>query len=839
MLVIAVLSPVHFTENETLRLFKLYFFVVLNFSATLLEAQTATITGVVFDENEKPLPNVHIESKNQGTFSDINGFYILEIIADQETTITFSHLGNQKLVLKDLILNTNENYEFYPILKNEAIRIAEVVVTPVGSRHAEGITTISSDIVRNIPGPNSGVENILKLLPGVSSNNELSTQYMVRGGNFDENLVYVNDIEIYRPFLIRSGQQEGLSFVNSDMVGNLQFSAGGFQAKYGDKLASVLDITYKTPVSFGLKINATRLGTSTTLESVSKNKKLSSLSSIRSRDNSLLVNSQNTSGNYDPSFFDIQQYTTYLFSNKFRISYLGNISINNYRNQPFTRQTNFGTLNDIKTLTVYYSGSEKNQYRTNLNALKAEYQVNDKITLKFISSLYFNREQEYSDVISQYRLSELNADLDNDLLGEPTSFNGLATQYNRARNDLDAKIFNLEHKGIHSKDGKAISWGLKYEHTDIRDQIRESEFLDSLGYMVRPPNSGYNRNEPEIPFEAPLLPYEGIFARNTVSSHKVSGFAQYSQRTIWKQHSIYYNIGARVSHWAVKGNDLKNSAHTIFSPRAQFSIKPNWSKDMLFRLSGGVYQQPPLYRELRDNNGTVHPEVEAQKSYHIVFGNQYSFKMWQRPFTLIGEAYWKKMTHVNPYTLEDVRIRYAAQNNAKAYAYGAELRLTGAFVPGTESWFSLGYLKTEENINERGYISRPTDQRLQVGILFQDYMPEVPDLKMYLNLVYNTGLPGGSPSYTDPYLYQNRLRDYKRADLGISYIFVGANKSNDKNAFLRIFKDLSGGFEIFNLFNNQNSITNTWVRDLVNAQQFAVPNFMTGRILNIKIEMRF
>ncbi|MCK0190250.1 carboxypeptidase-like regulatory domain-containing protein [Arenibacter sp. F20364] len=822
-----------------MRLLKLFFLVVIASSATNLKAQTATITGVVFDENHTPLPNVNITSNNKGAFSDVNGFYILEIIADQETTITFTHLGNEKLIIQDLILNTNENYEFNPILKNEAILIAEVVVTPSGNRYAEGITTISADVVRNIPGANAGVENILKLLPGVSSNNELSTQYMVRGGNFDENLVYVNDIEIYRPFLIRSGQQEGLSFINSDMVGNLQFSAGGFQAKYGDKLSSVLDISYKTPVSFGLKISATRLGTATTLESVSKNKKLSSLTSIRSRDNRLLVNSQNTNGNYDPSFFDIQQYTTYIFSNKFRISYLGNISINNYRNQPFTRQTNFGTLNDIKTLTVYYSGSEKNQYQTYLNALKAEYQLNDNTSLKFISSLYFNREQEYSDVISQYRLSEINTNLEESDLGEPSPINGLATQYNRARNDLDAKIFNLEHKGVHTMDGKAISWGLKYEHTDIRDQIRESEFIDSLGYMVRPPNSGLDRNEPEIPFEAPLVPYEGIIARNSVSTNKLSGFVQYSHRTLWNEHSIYYNIGARAGHWIVNGKNLKSSSHTIFSPRAQFSIKPNWAKDMLFRLSGGVYQQPPLYRELRDNNGIVHPEVEAQKSYHIVFGNQYSFKLWQRPFTLIGEAYWKKMTHVNPYTLEDVRIRYAAQNNAKAYAYGAEFRLNGAFVPGTESWFSLGYLKTGENIDERGYISRPTDQRLKVGILFQDYMPEVPDVKMYLNLVYNTGLPGGSPSYTDPYLYQNRLRAYKRADLGISYIFVGANKSNDKNSFLRLFKDLNVGFEIFNLFNNQNSITNTWVRDLVNQQQFAVPNFMTGRILNIKIEMRF
>ncbi|MCM4171315.1 TonB-dependent receptor [Arenibacter sp. TNZ] len=839
MLATAVLSQVRFTENKTLRLYKLFFLVFFMGTSPLLKAQTATITGVVFDENQTPLPNVNITTENKGTFSDINGFYILEIVADQETSITFSHLGNKKLILRDLILNTNENYEFNPVLPNEAILIAGVVVTPSGTRYAEGITTISSDIVRNIPGSNAGVENILKLLPGVSVNNELSTQYMVRGGNYDENLVYVNDIEIYRPFLIRSGQQEGLSFINSDMVENLQFSAGGFQAKYGDKLSSVLDINYKTPVAFGLKINATLLGTAVTLEGVSKNKKLSSITSVRSRDNSLLVNSSTTKSNYNPAFFDIQQYTTYIFTPKFRISYLGNLSINNYRNKPFTRQTNFGTLDDIKILTVYYAGSEKSQFRTNLNALKAEYRINDRTTIKLISSLYFNREQEYSDVISQYQLGELNATIEDDNLGQPTPSNGLATQYDLARNDLDAKIFNLEHKGTHSKDGKVTSWGLKYEHTDIRDQIRESEFIDSLGFMIRPPNSGFQRNEPEIPFEAPLVPFAGIIAKNSVNTNKLSGFVQYSQQTQWNGHNLYYNLGARASHWVVKGKDLTKSTHTIFSPRAQVSIKPDWEKDMLFRLSGGVYQQPPFYRELRDNSGTVHPEVEAQKSFHVVLGNQYSFKLWQRPFTLTGEAYWKKLTNVNPYTLEDVRIRYAALNNTKAYAYGAEFRLNGAFVPGTESWFSLGYLKTKENINDQGYISRPTDQRLKVGILFQDYMPEVPDIKMYLNLVYNTGLPGGSPSYADPYLFQNRLRDYKRADLGISYIFVGANKSYDKNSFLRLFKELSGGVEIFNLFNNQNSITNTWVRDLINEQQFAVPNFMTGRILNIKIEMQF
>ncbi len=805
----------------------------------MLQGQTATITGVIFDENQIPIPQVNISSGNKGTFSNEQGFYLLEITADKETNITFSHLGNQKLILENLILNTNEHYEFNPVLKTAVFAIAEVVVTPSGNRRAEGITTISPRTVRNIPGANAGVENILKLLPGVNSNNELSTQYMVRGGNFDENLVYVNGIEIYRPFLIRSGQQEGLSFINSDMVENVKFSAGGFQAKYGDKLSSVLDISYKTPVSFGIKVKASLLGSAFTLEGVSKNKKLASITSIRSRDNSALVNSKNIKGNYNPLFFDIQQFSTLVLSPKLKLSYLGNLSVNNYRNEPFSRQTKFGTLTNIKTLTVYYAGQEKDRYTTALNALKADYQINEHTNLKLISSLYYNKEQEYSDLIAQYKLEDLNPESVNDNPIAPNTINGLATQFNRARNVLDAKIFNIEHKGRYSKNDNALDWGLKFEHTDIRDHIRESEFIDSLGFTLRPPGSGYDRNEPVAPYEAPVLPIEGITAQNNIQTNKLSSFVQYSRRGQWLGHSLYFNIGSRISHWVVDGKNTERKSHTIISPRGQFAIKPNWQKDILFRISGGVYQQPPFYRELRDSDGLVHPEVEAQKSVQIGMGTQYGFKLWQRPFTLLGETYYKNLQNVNPYSLEDVRIRYAAQNNASAYAYGAELRLNGAFVPGTESWFSLGYLKTEENIDNQGYISRPTDQRLKVGILFQDYMPEVPDVKMYLNLTYNTGLPRGSPSYANPYEYQNRLRDYKRADLGISYIFVGANKQFENNSFLRLFKELNGGFEIFNLFNNQNSITNTWVRDVVNNQQFAVPNFMSGRILNVKIEMRF
>lgn len=801
-------------------------------------AQTATITGIVLDENSTPLADVNIFAGKYGTATDLNGFYILNITADTETQIVFSHLGHKDLTLEKLLLSTNETFEFSLILKANVVQVAGVTVSPRGRKQVTGITVIQTEQLKKIPGANAGVENILKLLPGVSSNNELSTQYSVRGGNFDENLVYVNEIEVYRPFLIRSAQQEGLSFVNSNMVQDVKFSPGGFQAKYGDKLSSVLDIVYKTPNTFSVQGDFSFLGASATVETRSKNKKLSSISGLRYRNNALLVNSQQTQSNFNPAFTDAQSYVTYRFSNKFNLSFLGNLSVNSYVNEPLTRQTNFGTLSDPRALTVFYEGKEINRYTTALGALKGNYTLNDNTTLKLIASLYHTTEEESSDVIASYQLGAVDGNLSSETLGEIVNPRGIGSQFNRTRNDLDALIFNLNHRGIHKRKDVVLEWGFKYTHEDIRDQLRESEFIDSAGFSIRPPRTDFINNQPEEPFNASLEAFESLSATNFVKTNRFSGFFQLGKQSKWKNHNVYYNIGIRSQHWTVSGTDVKKVSQTVVSPRAQFSIKPNWEKDMLFRLSGGVYHQPPFYRELRDSIGTIRPNVKAQKSIHIVGGNEYSFLLWERPFTLISEAYYKKLTNVNPYTLEDVRIRYSATNDAIAYAYGAEMRLNGAFVPGTESWISLGYLKTEENRNDRGYISRPSDQRVKMAILFQDYIPNIPDLKMYLNLVYSTGVPGGSPSYADPYIFQNRLRDYKRADLGISYIFVDKNKTYKTDHWLQNFKELSIGFEIFNLFNNQNSITNTWVRDVDSKNQFAVPNFLTSRVFNLRLQMR-
>ncbi|NND80074.1 MAG: TonB-dependent receptor plug domain-containing protein, partial [Maribacter sp.] len=548
-----------------------------------LQAQTATITGIVLDEKNNPLPEVNISSSTNGTTTDSSGFYILEVVAELENRITFSHISHKDVVLEGLILNTNETYEFNPILSTKITQIDGITVTATGEKTVDGISIISPKMIRQIPGANAGVENVLKLLPGVSSNNELSTQYSVRGGNYDENLVYVNEIEVYRPFLIRSAQQEGLSFVNSDLVQKVAFSSGGFQAKYGDKLSSVLDITYKNPTAFGAQLDLSLLGASMALETRSKNKKLSNITGIRYRNNGLLVNSQETNSNFNPVFADIQSFFTYRMSKKLHLDLLGNLSINDYQNQPLNRQTNFGTFSEPKALLVQYGGNENNRYATALAAIKANYFLNEAVTLKLITSIYHTTEEEYSDVVARYELGEIDTDLGSPNLGEVTSARGVGGQFTRARNALDALIFNIEQKGGYSKSDHHLEWGLKYTHEDIRDQLQESEFIDSAGFSIRPPLAEFANNQPETPFNAPLVPYQGISARNFVKTNRFSAYTQFSEHKTYTRSDVYYNLGIRMQYWQVNGQGIEKTAQTIFSPRAQFAIKPKWKKDMLFR----------------------------------------------------------------------------------------------------------------------------------------------------------------------------------------------------------------------------------------------------------------
>ncbi|TRX36601.1 TonB-dependent receptor [Flavobacterium sp. ZT3R18] len=800
-------------------------------------AQASYVEGVILNKDNLPLENVNVSCLNNKSQSNESGFYKIAIPSNQKVVIEFTHVSLKKSSLK-ITLKPKEVYVFNIHMNDQEEQMGEVIINSKNKKAVQGIITFDAKDIRFIPGANAGIENVLKTLPGVNSNNELSTQYSVRGGNYDENLVYVNEVEVYRPFLIRSGQQEGLSFINTDLVQNIEFSAGGFQAKYGDKMSSVLDITYRNPTQFGTSLEMSLLGGSLAVDAVSKDKKWTAITGIRYRNNSLLVNSQETQTNYTPSFADIQTNINYQASRKWQWSFLGNISQNKYLYQPLTRQTNFGTASAPMVLGVYYEGREKDKYDTYFGALKSTYEVSDTFTLKFIGSVFHTIEQEYFDIYAQYRLGEVDANIGSDTYGDVAFSRGIGSQLNHARNNLDALIANLEVKGFKNWKQNQIEWGVKYTKESIRDRVSEWEVIDSAGFSIRPPLFLPKKDEPYQPFAGLLVPYQYVSATNFTDINRFSAYAQWGRKDNLGSNEIWCNLGARMQSWEVTGDNLKSNLQTVFSPRAQFAIKPDWKKDMLFRFTVGVYNQPPFYRELRDYNGVVQPDTKAQKSINVVLGNDYSFKMWERPFKLVTEAYYKKMSDVNPYTVDNVRIRYAAANNATAYAQGLDVRLNGEFVPGTDSWISFGYLKTEENIDNKGDIARPTDQRLKFGLLFQDYMPKIPSVKLYLNLVYNTGLPGGSPSYADPYLYQNRLNDYRRVDVGFSKVFIDQKMGMSSKKFLKNLKELSLGFEIFNLFNNQNAITNTWVRDVYTKTEYAIPNYMTTRVFNLKLSAR-
>ena len=786
------------------------FLYILIFLSSTVFSQDAKIVGVILDEFNMPIENVDVSFLDESQISDANGLYVLEVPSNSEVKIVYSKLGYASATVV-LNLKPNEYFEFNPVLKLDVEQICEVVITSVNRNKIKGVVNLNPSIIRNTPSANAGVEGLLKTLPGVSSNNELSTQYNVRGGNFDENLVYVNEIQVYRPFLIRSGQQEGLSFVNTDLVDNVNFSAGGFQAKYGDKLSSVLDVTYLKPKTSSTVAELSMLGGSIAYRGITKKGSTSGVFGARYRNNSLLVDAnQDSESNYYPRFADIQSYVSHTVNKKLEVSFLGNIALNIYDFEPISRTTNFGTFDSPKALSVFYDGQESDQYQTYFGAFKAAYKPKSNLSLRFIASAYHTIEEEYYDILSEYLIGDVNTVPGSDNYGEIETIDGVGADFSHARNDLDALIINLEHRGTLSLNNNQLDWGVKYTNENIIDRIDEYEFISDSGFFVNEIDSTpFNPFDPV--YDGVVTPFSRINAFNEVTIERYSAFAQWSSTTQIKEADLWYNLGLRSQYWNVNANDNNQSEDILLSPRLQLALKPNWEKDTLFRLATGVYYQPPFYRELRDYSGEVVPSVKAQQAIHISLSNDYSFQMWERPFKLTSEAYYKNLNHVNTYSVDNVKIRYRANNNAKAYAYGLDLRLNGEFVPGTESWFSFGYLKTEENQDNRGWIARPTDQRLKFGVLFQDYVPNMPNLKMYLNLVYQTGLPGGAPSYEDPYLYQSRLNDYRRVDVGSFWVLKGENKKTSKVKFLKHFEKFELGIEVFNLFNNQNSITNTFV----------------------------
>lgn len=816
------------------------------FATVAFAQKKPLIYGVALDESKQPLEGVNVYYELNGerkqTVTDRTGFYKLELPLMTEVRVWFTHVSFTGLFTDVKKMQQGENYEFNFAFKNSITVMPGVVITKdneEGRKRAEGAVRIDPEMIKSMVGLNPGVETIVKASLGVSASNEMSTQYSVRGGNYDENLVYVNDVEIYRPFLIRSGQQEGLSFTNTNMIKDVDFYAGGFQSRFGDKMSSVLDIKYRKPEAFGAAIEASFLGGGLTLENVSKNKKWSGIIGARYRNNSLLVNSQQTETNYKPIFVDVQTSINYEASEKLSFNFIGNISQNNYDYQPLYRQTNFGTISDPIALQIVYDGQEKDRYRTFFGATSADYKVSDDFRLKFIGSAYHTQEQEHFDILAQYALGDVDTNIGSETFGDIKFARAVGSQLNHGRNNLDALITNAEVKGYHKINKGEIEWGAKYTREDFRDRLVEWEVIDSAGFSIRPPVIDYIPNDqPYAPYTGPLVPYQSVRATNFVTINRLSGYGQWSRKFDIGGAHLLLNAGVRVHQWQVDGATEAGKSQVVVSPRAQIALRPNWGEtDMVFRLSGGRYSQPPFYRELRDSLGVVRPNVKAQNSYHAVLGMDYSFTMKERPYKFVAEAYYKSMDNINTYTLENVRIRYRANNEATAYAYGLDMRLNGEIVPGTESWVTFGYMRTEENYQNRGYIARPTDQRLKFAVLFQDYVPNIPNIRVYLNMVYNTGLPGGSPSYADVYQYQSRLNDYRRADVGFSYVFVDS-KIAPNASWLKKMKELSIGLELFNMFNNQNAITNTWVRDVYTKQQYGIPNYLTSRVFSLKLAAR-
>jgi len=800
--------------------------LILTLITSFAHAQDVTVSGVVRDLKGRPISEVAVTSGSMGVSTGAEGQFTLRLRRDSAFYVYFQHVSYRPdSVLVNPAGGRKQNVDVQ--LRIMANLIPEVDVEDETERYDE-IVRIDPKDVTALPGPAQTVEGLIKTLPGVTSNNEFSSQYNVRGGNFDENLVYVNDIEIYRPFLVRAGQQEGLSFVNPDMVSNIEFSAGGFEARYGDKMSSVLDITYKRPTEFGVSAMASLLGGFIAIGGRTDDRKLSYITSARYRTNQILVGSLDTDADYRPRYTDAQAYLTYEIKPRWNIGLLTTYSRNLYQTVPETRETDFGTITEALRLTVFFDGQEITQYETFLGALSLEHDLTDQTRLRFIASGFLTDEQEYFDVLGQYRLSELDNDLGSENFGEEKFERGVGGYLDHARNLLQARVFTFTHKGEHrSTDGDAtIFWGAKAQHEYIDDVLKEWNLIDSAGYSI-----------PQFPGDSVQL-FESIDAANILESWRYQTYGQYSR--IWendKGQTFSFTGGARLHYWTV-------NKQLLFSPRASISWEPKGDKDMVWRFATGIYYQSPFYREIRDYFGQVNEGVRAQRSIHFVLGNDYEFEAWGRPFKFTTELYYKYMDDLIPYYIDNVRIRYLAENSAVGYAMGADFRLNGEFVPGIESWASLSVMTIQENIEgdfyvnesgdlvEAGYIPRPTDQGVTFNIFFQDYLPNDPTIKVNLNLVYGSGMPFGAPQ-SERYTHTARIPDYRRVDIGFSKILVSADKQYE-TGMLSPFKSLWIGLEVFNLLGIRNTVSYLWVQD-VQGRPYAVPNYLTNRLLNLKI----
>jgi len=756
------------------------------------------------------LATISIPEFNTGTTTDSLGFYELTLPAQVDFTLIIQHLNFDKYSTS-INLKTGEDRLHNAILSSK-VRILDSVAITSSARdimsNQVSVYSIEPKNIEYLPTPFSDFSKILVTLPGVVSNNELSSTYSVRGGNFDENLVYVNDIPVYRPFLIRSGEQEGLSFINPDLTSEVQFSSGGWQPVHGDALSSNLNVTYKTPQRFEGSISIGLLGGTMHLGGNDKKNRLSYIVGVRHKRSEYLLNTMETEGQYFPRYTDIQSYIHYNLNNKrvggnpkTEIGLLLAFSKNKYNVLPESRETTFGTFNQPLEIFMAFIGQELLNYNTYQGAVKLKHRFSEKFFSDLVLSNYHTQEREYFDIEAGYRICDVDKRPESETFNKCNNIRGIGTEFESARNKLDAYIFNAEMRNEWIiNDRNRISFGLGYAYQQFDDHLHEYNFIDSADFVTIT---------------------EFIDADNYTKGNTLNGYIQHN-----------LNIkGMHIMTYGLRFNYLDINNNFLISPRFQYTYIPKWHNDIIFRGALGLYQQQPFYREFRRFDGSLNLSVNAQKSYHAIAGMDYNFSFWGRPFKFIVEAYYKYLDDIIPYDINNVRIRYYADNIARGYATGIDLRVSGEFVPGDESWISIGFLSTKEDleIDERGMIPRPSDQLINFNIFFQDHLPKNPTYRVYLNLNYASGLPFGPPNNVE---YRNKFMgdSYQRVDLGLSKIFYLKKNKTLESIWL--------GVEILNLMGRNNIISYYWVQDFQNIY-YAVPNALSGRFFNVRCKVKF
>lgn len=812
------------------------FFSILSFA----QKKTATVSGKVIGENENSLGGVSIVilGQQKGINTSDSGTFSIKVPADRAFALIFSYSG-YKTVQQNFILNEGEEERITVRIEAGEGTLEEVVVKDQRERTEVGLIRPNPKSVINLPSPVMGVEGLLKVFVG--SNNELTSQYNVRGGSYDENLMYVNDFEIFRPYLVRSGQQEGLSFINPQLVRNISFYNGGFAARYGDKMSSVLDIQYNTPKKFAGSAYVSILEQGVHLEGAAKG--FTYLVGARNRSNRNLLSRQETQGSYVPSSSDLQALLTYQLNPKWNAELLGNISTTKFSLVPQTSQLTSSVFSPLFTanlgVDIFFEGRERDQYSTGMVGLSTTYQPTKALRLKWLASRFENDESENIDITGAYLFGDRDFDRSSATFGLIVNPLGAGLYQTFARNRLNIVDYNLSHKGQLTKQNHLIQWGVGYNNTQITDRLNEWEYLDSAGYS--------------LPYNPAALQLSKLLKSTAdLRINKFNGYVQ--DNLVFNKGGSAYTLqgGLRFNY-----NDL--NGEFLISPRLGLSWKPGWKRDIVFRTAVGAYHQPPFYRELRRYDGSVNTALKAQRSWQGVAGFDYNFFGFGRPLRLTTEAYYKRMTNVVPYDIDNVRIRYFGENSAKAYAAGLEMRLFGELVKDAESWVSLGFMRTRENLAndfyqqytidsvgkvidsttvEGGWLRRPTDRTITFGMFFQDYLATNKNFKVYINTLYGTNLPYNIPNSVR---YRNALRiePYIRVDIGFSALLLDGEKSNRRSRSpFRNFDNIWASFEVFNLIDRPNTISYLLIKDFAN-NTFTLPNRLTPRLLNFKIVARW